>query len=413
MRIRFHSACAMSKNPTIFQPFALKMALRNAQIAPFHVMEIVKAAAELSARGEDVIHMSIGEPDFTAPAPVQAALAAAVARGRGAYTSAMGLIELREAIAGFYRGRFAVEVDPGRILITAGASGAMLLALAALVESCDEVLLPDPSYPCNRHFVASVGASARLIACGPEQGFQLTAADVNAHWSAQTRGVLVASPSNPTGTSIAWQELVAIQNEVLAREGFLMVDEIYQSLRYDLTPGQPQKSALSLPQAGQNVIVLNSFSKYFNMTGWRLGWMVVPQAMVANVEKLAQNLFICPSALAQYAALACFEPETLQIYENRRAQFEQRRNYLVPALRELGFGVPVQPDGAFYVYADAGAFDASSDRLASRLLQDAKVCIVPGKDFGFAAPERYVRISYATALPRLQQAIERMQRALH
>jgi aspartate/methionine/tyrosine aminotransferase len=402
----------MPNSSTIIQPMALKMALRNGQIAPFHVMEIVKAAAALSARGEDVIHMSIGEPDFTAPAPVQAELALAVAQGRGAYTSAMGLIELRLAIAGFYRDRFAVEVDPARILITAGASGAMLLALAALVEGGDEVLLPDPSYPCNRHFVASVGASARLIACGPEQRFQLTAADVVAHWNSQTRGVLAASPSNPTGTSIAWPELVAIQQAVLERAGFLMVDEIYQSLSYDLAPGQPQKSALSLPQAEQNVIVLNSFSKYFNMTGWRLGWMVVPPAMVANVEKLAQNLFICPSALAQYAALACFSSETLQIYESRRAQFEQRRNYLVPALRKLGFIVPVQPDGAFYVYADASAHDASSDRLAYRLLQEAKVCIVPGKDFGFAAPERYVRLSYATALPRLQEAVERIGRAL-
>ena len=390
----------------------LRMAARNAAIGAFHVMEIVKAAAQLSNRGEDMIHMSIGEPDFTAPLPVQAALLEAMNQGRGAYTCGMGLIELRTAIAQFYRDRFAVEVDPGRILITAGASGAMLLALAALVEAGDEVLLPDPSYPCNRHFIANAGAKARLIACGPDQRFQLTAADVSANWSTQTRGVLVATPSNPTGTSIAWPELVAIQNAVRARSGFLMVDEIYQSLSYDLTPGQAQQSVLSLPNADQNVIVLNSFSKYFNMTGWRLGWMVVPPAMVSNAEKLAQNLFICPPALAQYAALACFAPATLAIYEDRRAQFEARRNYLVPALQQLGFKVPVKPDGAFYIYADSSGFDPCSHRLAYRLLQEAKVCIVPGRDFGFAAPDQYVRFSYATALPRLQEAVQRMASVL-
>ena len=393
-------------------PFKLPIASRNALIAPFQVMEMMKTASQLQVAGEDVIHMSIGEPDFTAPAPVQEALVQAVAEGKSAYTPALGIPPLREAIAQFYQDRFKVWIDPARIVITAGASGAMLLGLAALVEQGDEVLLPDPSYPCNRHFVAVLGATAKLLACGPEQRFQLTAHQLIAHWTEKTRGVLIASPSNPTGTTIAWAELQAIQQEVIKRNGFLMVDEIYQSLSYEQTLTHRLKSALSLPEADQNVVVLNSFSKYFNMTGWRLGWMVLPPAMLPNIEKLAQNLFICPSALAQQAALACFRPDTLAIYEARRLQFEQRRNYLLPALASLGFKTPVTPDGAFYIYADTRALGPSSETVANHLLENAKVCIVPGKDFGFAAPEQYVRFSYATSLARLEEAVERMRRVL-
>lgn len=393
-------------------PFKLPIASRNALIAPFQVMEMMKTASQWQTAGEDVIHMSIGEPDFTAPPSVQQALLQAVAEGKTAYTPALGIPSLREAIAQFYQDRFDVWVDPARIVITAGASGAMLLGLATLVGQGDEVLLPDPSYPCNRHFIAVVGATAKLLACGPEQRFQLTATQLTSHWSEKTRGVLIASPSNPTGTTIAWSELQAIQEEVIKRNGFLMVDEIYQGLRYEQTLGNTPKSALSLEQADQNVIVLNSFSKYFNMTGWRLGWMVLPSVMLPNIEKLAQNLFICPSALAQQAALACFRTDTLAIYETRRLQFEQRRNYLLPALASLGFKIPVAPDGAFYIYADTSALAPSSETLANRLLDNAKVCIVPGKDFGFAAPEQYVRFSYATSLARLEEAVERMRRVL-
>ena len=393
-------------------PFKLPIASRNALIAPFQVMEMMKTASQWQTAGEDVIHMSIGEPDFTAPPSVQQALLQAVAEGKTAYTPALGIPSLREAIAQFYQDRFNIWVDPARIVITAGASGAMLLGLATLVGQGDEVLLPDPSYPCNRHFIAVVGATAKLLACGPEQRFQLTATQLTSHWSEKTRGVLIASPSNPTGTTIAWPELQAIQEEVIKRNGFLMVDEIYQGLRYEQTLGNTPKSALSLEQADQNVIVLNSFSKYFNMTGWRLGWMVLPSVMLPNIEKLAQNLFICPSALAQQAALACFRTDSLAIYETRRLQFEQRRNYLLPALASLGFKIPVAPDGAFYIYADTSALAPSSETLANRLLDNAKVCIVPGKDFGFAAPEQYVRFSYATSLARLEEAVERMRRVL-
>jgi aspartate/methionine/tyrosine aminotransferase len=384
-------------------------ARRNALIAPFHVMEIMKDAARMQAAGIDVIHMSIGEPDFTAPPAVAAALARAVTEGQTAYTAAVGTPMLREAIAQFYQDRFNQHVDPARIIVTAGASGAMLLALAALIDAGDEVLLPDPSYPCNRHFVTAVGGAPKLMPCGPAQRFQPSAADITTHWSGKTKGVMLASPSNPTGTSILPNELRAIHREVRARGGFLLVDEIYQSLTYGENADHAPTTALAL---GDDVLVINSFSKYFNMTGWRLGWLVVPPWMVADVEKLSQNLYICASSLAQHAALACFEPTTLAIYEQRRAEFQRRRDYLVPALNALGLTVPVLPDGAFYVYADCSKFAKDSGEFCERILREAKVCIVPGKDFGSYEPQRYVRLSYATALPRIEEAVGRIGRVL-
>jgi aspartate/methionine/tyrosine aminotransferase len=390
----------MSSAPTVFPN-----ARRNALIAPFHVMEIMKDAARMQAAGHDVIHMSIGEPDFTAPPAVAQALAQAVTSGQTAYTAAVGTPMLREAIAQFYADRFNQTIDPARIIVTAGASGAMLLAFAALIDAGDEVLLPDPSYPCNRHFVSAMDGVPKLMPCGPAQRFQPSAADIARHWGGKTRGVMLASPSNPTGTSILPDELAAIHREVRARGGFLLVDEIYQSLSYDHAP----TTALAL---GDDVLVINSFSKYFNMTGWRLGWLVVPPWMVADVEKLSQNLYICASSLAQHAALACFTPETLAIYEERRAEFQRRRDYLVPALHALGLNVPVTPDGAFYVYADCSKFATDSGEFCERILREAKVCIVPGKDFGSYEPQRYVRLSYATALPRIEEATWRIGRVL-
>ncbi|MGL4573226.1 MAG: pyridoxal phosphate-dependent aminotransferase [Burkholderiaceae bacterium] len=396
----------MSALPAFSSPATpFPTARRNALIAPFHVMEIMKDAARMQAAGQDIIHMSIGEPDFTAPPAVAHALARAVTDGQTAYTAAVGTAMLREAIAQFYQDRFHQRVDPARIIITAGASGAMLLALAALIDAGDEVLLPDPSYPCNRHFVSAVGGAAKLMPCGPAQRFQPSAADIARYWSATTKGVMLASPSNPTGTSILPDELRAIHAEVRKRGGFLMVDEIYQSLSYDHAP----TTALAL---GDDILVINSFSKYFNMTGWRLGWLVVPPWMVADLEKLSQNLYICASTLAQHAALACFEPATLAIYEERRAEFQKRRDYLVPALNALGLTVPVMPDGAFYVYADCSKFATDSGEFCERILRDAHVCIVPGKDFGHYEPQRYVRLSYATALPRIEEAVRRITKAI-
>jgi aspartate/methionine/tyrosine aminotransferase len=375
---------------------------RTALIEPFYVMEVVKEAAALAATGHSVIHLSIGEPDFTAPAPVCRAAVAAIERGETQYTGALGLQTLRERISEWYAARFACTVEPNRIVVTAGASGALLLACAALLERDGELLMPDPSYPCNRHFATVFGGRARLVACGPEQRFQLTAADVEANWTPATGGVLVASPSNPTGTSVEPGVLATLIEAVQRRNGFVISDEIYQGLTYGLAPA----SAL---QASDEVIVINSFSKYFSMTGWRLGWIAAPAALVPVLEKLAQNLYICPSTIAQHAAVACFDEESLAVYEQRRAEFQRRRDFLVPALLELGFAVPVVPDGAFYIYADVGRFSSDSFAFVRELLRATGVCLVPGKDFGRASPERYVRVSYATSLDRLAEAVERMR----
>lgn len=390
---------------TVTEPL-VRLAARVDAIQPFYVMELAKEAALLEREGRDIIHMGIGEPDFTAPEPVIEAAASALRRGVTQYTSALGLHALREAIAGYYAQFYGISVDPARIVVTAGASAALLLACAALVDRDDEVLMPDPCYPCNRHFVAAAEGKPVLVPSGPAERFQLTAADVERLWNEHTRGVLLASPSNPTGTSIEPAELQRIVQAVRARGGFTIVDEIYQGLSYDAKP----VSALSY---GDDVITVNSFSKYFNMTGWRLGWLVVPPALVGAFEKLAQNLFICASALAQHAALACFDPDTLAIYEGRRLEFKRRRDFIAPALESLGFSVPVMPDGAFYVYADCSqvAHPAAGDSaaLTKAMLHEAGVVLVPGMDFGNHAPRSYIRLSYATAYPKLEEAVERLR----
>ena len=378
------------------------LAARLDEIEPFHVMELLKMAAALEQAGRSVIHMGIGEPDFPAAQPVLDAAVKAIAGGTMRYTPAVGLPALRQAIAADYHERFGVDVAADRIVITAGASGALLLACAALVGRDDEVLMPDPSYPCNRHFVTAFEGRARLIPSGPAQRFQLSAAMVREHWNPSTRGVLLASPSNPTGTSIAMTELRDIADFIRERGGFTIVDEIYQGLSYDLPPF----SALSL---SEDIIVINSFSKYFNMTGWRLGWLVVPPSMMPAVEKLAQNFFICASTLAQQAAIACFTRESMAIFEQRKSEFKRRRDYLVPALQRLGFTIPVLPDGAFYIYADCSRLSADADAFTRDVLQATGVVMTPGLDFGTRDVARYVRVSYATSMENLQEAVRRLE----
>jgi aspartate/methionine/tyrosine aminotransferase len=379
------------------------LASRLDNIAPFHVMELAKMAARLEQQGRHIVHMGIGEPDFTAAPLVIEAASRAMADGKMQYTAATGIPALREAISGHYRRTYGLDIAPSRIIVTAGASAALLLACATLVDKGAEILMPDPSYPCNRHFVAAFDGQAKMIASGPEQRFQLSDATVRASWTDATRGVLLASPSNPTGTSIAPDELRRIVATVREKQGFTIVDEIYQGLTYDAAPF----SALSL---GGDIIVINSFSKYFSMTGWRLGWLVVPESLVPQVEKLAQNLFICASSIAQHAALACFLPESLAVYEARKAEFRRRRDYIVPALRELGFKVPVTPDGAFYVYADCSGLSDDADRLTIDMLHEAGVVLVPGLDFGPSTAQQYIRLSYATSMENLQEAVARLRR---
>ncbi|MFT3816968.1 MAG: pyridoxal phosphate-dependent aminotransferase [Rubrivivax sp.] len=388
----------MSPSPTP----RLRLARRTERIEPFRVMELVKRARALERAGRSIIHLSIGEPDFTAAPPVLRALQQAVDAGATGYTAALGLQPLREAIARHCSESHDVDLDPARVVVTAGASAALLLACCALVDPGAKVLMADPCYPCNRHFVSAFDGVPVTIPVGPESRYQLDAATVAAHWDDAVRGLLLATPSNPTGTSIAFDELRRLVELARERGGFSLVDEIYLDLSY----GQRPRSAVAL---GSDVLVAGSFSKFFHMTGWRLGWLVVPPDLVDSFEKLAQNLFICPSALAQHAALACFEPETMAIYRDRRDEFRARRDYIVPAMRELGFGIPVEPDGAFYVYLDCSAFSSDSAVFAAEMLEQAGVALVPGEDFGRHRPERHLRLSYATGLAELQEAVRRLR----
>jgi len=392
----------------------MKLAARLDHIEPFYVMECAKAAQEIARGplcdpaqgGRPMVYLNIGEPDFTAAPAVVAAAERCMRQGRTQYTQATGLPALREAIARWYGARFGIDVAASRIVVTAGASAALQLATLALVDGGDELLLPDPSYPCNRHFVAAAGGRAVLLPAGPKQRFQLDADAVQRAWGPRTRGVLLASPSNPTGTSIERSQMQRIVDAVRERGGFTLVDEIYLGLSYDAAFGH---SAL---EHGDDVIVINSFSKYFGMTGWRLGWLVLPEALVAPVEKLAQNLYICAPAIAQHAALACFEPASLAEYERRREAFRARRDFIVPALERLGLPVPVMPDGAFYAYADVSAHAPSSWDFCFDMMRRAQVALTPGRDFGPHAGERYLRLSFASSMDELAQAVQRLAQAL-
>jgi aspartate/methionine/tyrosine aminotransferase len=381
------------------------LAQRTKQTDTFHAMEIFKRTVELQRNGRDIISLGIGEPDFTAPEPVVAAMKRAADEGRGRYSPAAGLSELREAIAEFYGQQFDAPVDPARVIVTAGASAALQLACLALIDPGQEVLMPDPTYPANSNFIMAAGGTTRLIATSAQTQFQPTAEDVAQHWRANTAGILLASPGNPTGTSIKASELLEIISVVHKRAGFAIIDEIYLGLSYQTK----RRSALTL---NDDVIIINSFSKYFDMTGWRLGWMIVPHHMIAPIEKLASSLMICAPTLAQYGALACFEPQTLAVLEHRREAFRTRRDYLVQALESLGMHIPARPDGAFYVYADVSRFSNDSSVLVNDLLEKAGVAIVPGIDFGPTHAAHMVRLAYTIGLDRLEQAIERMRHFL-
>jgi len=379
-----------------------RLAARVDDIEPFHVMEVQTAARALEAAGRDVVHMEIGEPDFPTPQPVLDAAQRAIAGGHLHYTSALGLPELREAIARHYAEHYRVEVAPERVIVTAGSSAALLLVMALSVDRDDEVLLADPGYPCNRHFVRVLEGRPVGIPVGPETRYQLTADLVDRNWRDPTRGVLIASPSNPTGTTVPHDEMREIAAVVARRGGTLIVDEIYLGLTYGEAPG-------SVLEFAHDAFVVSSFSKYFNMTGWRLGWIVAPERHVRNLEKLAQNLYISPAAPSQRAALACFEPATAEIVEQRRSAFEARRDFLVPALRDLGFGVPIMPSGGFFVYADCSRFSDDSERFCRQVLEGAAVAFTPGIDFGVHRARQHVRLAYTIDERRLAEGVSRLR----
>ncbi|AYF90087.1 pyridoxal phosphate-dependent aminotransferase [Pseudomonas sp. JS3066] len=378
---------------------------RSRAIEPFHVMALLARANELQAAGHDVIHLEIGEPDFTTAEPIIQAGQAALAAGHTRYTAARGLPQLREAIAGFYASRYRLNIDPDRILITPGGSGALLLASSLLVDPGKHWLLADPGYPCNRHFLRLVEGGAQLVPVGPETRYQLTPQLVERHWDADSVGALVASPANPTGTVLHLDDLAALSQTLRARGGHLVVDEIYHGLTYGM-------DASSVLEVDDDAFVLNSFSKYFGMTGWRLGWLVAPADAVPELEKLAQNLYISAPSMAQYAALACFEPRTLEIFEQRREEFARRRDFLLPALRELGFRIAVEPEGAFYLYADISAFGGDAYAFCRHFIETEHLAFTPGLDFGRYQAGHHVRFAYTQSLPRLDEAVQRLARGL-
>ena len=372
---------------------------RAQEIEPFEVMDVLSRAHALEAAGRHVVHMEIGEPDFTAPEPVVEAGVRALREGRTAYTATLGLPALREAISGFYSAKFQKAVDAKRIAITSGASGGLLTVAALYVNPGDEVLVPDPGYPGYRHFVRAFEGAARPLAVSAADNFQPTAAMVERAWTPRTRGVLLGSPSNPTGTLITPAELKKIALFVEKRHGVLLVDEIYQGLVYGAEPS----TALGLPG---EVVAINSFSKYFCMTGWRLGWVVLPETSVRDFEKLAQHLFISAPSAAQHAALAAFSPESLKVLEERRAEFARRRDFFVPELRK-SLAVPADPGGAFYVYADCGG---DAKRFCLELLNQEAVAATPGIDFGANGTDRCVRFAYTRPRAELEDAAARIRR---
>ncbi|KAA3627285.1 MAG: pyridoxal phosphate-dependent aminotransferase [Proteobacteria bacterium] len=384
---------------------SVHIARRMTDIQPFHVMDILARARQLEAAGRSIVHMEIGEPDFVTAETVVRAGQQALEEGKTHYTPAMGITELRQAISNHYRNSYGIDVAPERIIITPGSSGALQLICGVLIDPGQQLLMADPGYPCNRHFVRLMEGSATSVPVGPETSYQLTAELVTRHWQEATVAALLASPSNPTGTVIGQEELQAILNVVSERDGRLIVDEIYHGLIYE--GGTTSVLALT-----DQAFVVNSFSKYFGMTGWRIGWLVAPLEYVREIEKLAQNIFISASTPAQYAALAAFDPETIAILEQRKAAFRERRDFLLPALRELGFEIPLIPPGAFYIYADCSRFTDDSYRFALQLLEATGVAITPGVDFGHYRPERHVRFAYTTSLAQLREGVARLKRHL-
>ena len=395
---------------------ALHLATKMNNISPFHVMRVLKRAKALEKAGRDIIHMEVGEPDFTTPEPIITEANQALSKGLTQYTPATGIIELREAIAGFYKNRYGVTVSPERIIITPGATGALQLVLGALLNVGDEVLLPDPGYPCNRHYIELYNGNPIALNVDADNRYQPTINSIKTQWTKKTRALMLASPANPTGSVLYKKEYEAylkIIRNLAQQSGHdasypaLIVDEIYHGLVYG-EAGSKLDTALSLENHEQ-LFVINSFSKYFGMTGWRLGWVVAPESYVEALDRLAQNIFLCAPTPSQYAAVAAFSDESIAIMEERKKDFEARRDFLLSALRDLGFEIPVAPEGAFYLYANCKNLTNDSMAFASQILEETGVAITPGLDFGSNKPEEFVRFAYTTSVERLEEAVDRLR----
>ena len=384
----------------------MRLAERTRHLTRFRAVDFLEETVELQAQGQDIVRMGVGEPGFSTAAPIIAAANKAIDEGKTSYTPSCGIPELRQAIADHYRSHYDLLIDPRRIIVTTGSSAALGMVCDLLLNPGDGLLLSDPGYPCNPNFVRRLDAEPQFVPVNSEDNYQLTAGLVASHWQANTVGVMVASPSNPTGEVISRDNLIALHKEVSSRGGTLVVDEIYHGLTYEDEP------VASILEVTDDVIVINSFSKFFGMTGWRLGWMVVPEGVADILNVMVQNFYISSPTVAQYAALSAFAPETLNILEQRRTEFKQRRDFLVPALRELGFGISHVPSGAFYVYADVQKFTNNCEEFCWRLLREFGVACTPGIDFGSHKASHHVRFSYTEPLDRLKLGIERLRQAL-
>ncbi len=382
------------------------VARRIANIAPFHVMALLARAKELEFQGRDIVHMEIGEPDFDSPQPILDAGIAALKSGATHYTPAQGLPELRLAIARHYYKNYGVAVAAEQVIVTPGSSGALQLIMNVLINPGEEVLLSDPGYPCNRHFVRLVEGRPVSINVDATTDYQLTAKQITENWSANTKAVMIATPSNPTGTVMQQSELQRIANLVAAKDGYLIVDEIYHGIEYG---NDKLSSAFGI---NEHIFIVNSFSKYCGMTGWRLGWMIAPKVFVSVLDKLAQNIFLAPSTIAQYAALAAFLPETQKILKDRVKEYRSRRNYLLASIIELGFAVKVKPEGAFYIYANCEKFSSDSFSFCQKLLEDIGVALTPGIDFGKNQAHKHLRFAYTTSMERLKIGVDRLKNYL-
>ncbi len=393
------------------------LAHRMEDIQPFHVMSLLGRAKELEQQGRDIIHLEVGEPDFATPPAILEAAMQALRLGDTQYTPSLGLMSLRQAVADFYQQHFSVNISASQVVITPGASGALLLITGALISRGDAVMLADPGYPCNQNFVRFVDGEVQAIAVDESSQYQLTAEIIEKNWQENTKAVLIASPANPTGTIVAEDEMLKIIDLVREKQAYLIVDEIYQGLVYDNEPYCALKSGDVTNNGVQSndkshVIIVNSFSKYFQMTGWRIGWCIVPEHLLDSCERLSQNLFLATPTLSQKAALAAFLPETLEILEQRRELFKQRRDYLYPKLLNLGFKIPVKPQGAFYMYCDCSTLTDNSMTFAHELLEQTGLAITPGIDFGQNKPQSYVRLTYTKDIPILEQAVQRLEQFL-
>ena len=378
---------------------------RVQQISPFYVMDILASAKKLEEQGHDVIHLEVGEPDFATPTAVAEAAKRAIEQGNTFYTPATGLPALRHSIARYYQDKFAVTVSPDRVVVTPGASGALQLVLSSVVDPGQTVLMADPGYPCNRHFVQLLQGIAKQVKVDATSAYQLSHQIIEDNWDDDTCAVLLASPSNPTGTLIGREEMQKIIQLVESKHAVLIVDEIYQGLVYD----QAEYTAAEL---SQNVFIINSFSKYFSMTGWRLGWLLAPERFIESIDRLAQNLFLAAPTISQYAALAAFHSTTLSVFDLQRDELKARRDFLYAGLLELGFIIRVKPGGAFYIYADVSPFTSDSFTFCRQLLEESFVAITPGLDFGVNQAEKYVRFAYTQPVEKLELALQRIRNFL-